>query len=485
MRTYKKDITKEKENGRIYTPVYMVDNILDLSSYYGREVIKKHVIDNSCGDGAFLCQVVKRYCEAAVSQNYSTDEIRKNLGEYVHGIEIDETEQKKCIANVTREALRYGIRDVKWDIVCGDALTIDKYNGKMDFVVGNPPYVRIHNLSGEINDIKDFAFAQGGMIDLFIVFYEIGLKMLTSKGVLGYITPSSFFNSLAGKIMRRTLCEQRLLDKVVDLKHYQAFSATAYTAIVILKKDKVDDTMDYYQFDERNQIPYYVDSLTVSDYCIAENFYFAPKGELCTLKKIYGNIGKSDILVKNGYATLCDDVFVHEFTFESEFIIPVVKSSKGMQQRIFYPYTSQGKLVSEEELKKDEKMYQYLMNNKEKLLKRSNEKDSERYWYSFGRSQAINDTYKDKLAINALIRDEKDLKFVEAPAGVGVYGGLYIVSNSISTKDISDVMRSEEFASYVTLLGKYKSGGYYTYSSKDVKLFLDYKFAYNGGLLQC
>ena len=130
-------------------------------------------------------------------------------------------------------------------------------------------------------------------------------------------------------------------------------------------------------------------------------------------------------------------------------------------------------------------MYSYLLKNKDKLLKRSLEKDSGKYWYAFGRSQAINDTYKNKLSINNLIRNVDDFKFYNAPKGTGVYSGLYIISDSIEIPKIKEALKSNEFLTYISLLGKYKSGGYYTFSSKDIKMFLDYKFAYEGGIFSC
>lgn len=483
MRIAKKCITAEKENGRVYTPTFIVDNILDLCSYYGKGILKKHVIDNSCGDGAFLCQIVKRYCEAAIAEQMSLQDILLDLEKFIHGIEIDNFEINKCIENVNSIAASFGICDVNWDIICGDALNIHKYDAKMDFVFGNPPYVRIHNLGNSFDEIRKFQFAQSGMTDLFIVFYEIGINMLSSKGVLGYITPSSFYNSLAGSAMRKAFIDERLLDQVVDLKHFQAFSATTYTTIVILKKSRLQNTVDYYGYDEKNLIPYYIDTLTPDDFYISGNYYFSKKEDLSKLQKIFYNIGECDILVKNGYATLCDDVFINDFDFESDFIIPVIKSSKGIVQKMFFPYDKSGKLLPESIIMKDKKIYQYLLANKEKLIKRSNEKDRFLYWYAFGRSQAINDTFQNKLAISALIRNENDLKFTDAPSGTGVYGGLYIMSNSIETQKIKELLRTEEFISYITLLGKYKSGGYYTFSSKDVKKYLDFKFNYNGGLL--
>ena len=195
-------ISTEKLNGRFYTPEFIVNNVLDLSSYHGQKILKKHVIDNSCGDGAFLVVVVKRYCVEYLKISADLQTLSKELVKYIHGIEINATEAKKCIENLNNAVNIYNLQNIEWDINCADTLTVDKYNGKMDYVIGNPPYVRVHNLGNSFNNIKKFSFAQNGMTDLYIVFYEIGLKMLNENGVLGYITPSSFFNSLAGKNMR-------------------------------------------------------------------------------------------------------------------------------------------------------------------------------------------------------------------------------------------------------------------------------------------
>lgn len=478
-----KSITVEKENGRFYTPSYIVNNILDLSGYCGTAILKKHAIDNSCGDGAFLCEIVSRYCQAALDNGLPHAELIADLSTYIHGIELESTEQQKCIYNVTKIAEQYGAIGVNWDIVCGNSLAITDYDGKMDFVLGNPPYVRVHNLGDSFDEIKTYTFAQNGMTDLFIVFFELGINMLNDTGVLGYITPSSYFNSLAGSYMRKYFADNNLLKAVVDLKHFQAFAATTYTAITILEKSKNYNSVEYYCYDAKALKPYYVETVQPQDYQIANNYYFAKINELKLLQRIFFNYGKCNISVKNGYATLCDDIFIHDFKFDSKYIIPVIKSSKGTEQRIFFPYDEKGCLISESILREETALFQYLLENKAKLTKRSNEKDSNKYWYAFGRSQAIMDTYKNKLSINALLRTKDDFKFVVAPAGTGVYGGLYIVSDTIPIEEIIKVLKTDEFVAYISLLGKYKSGGYYTFSSKDVKAFLDYKFSYDGGML--
>ena len=476
-------ITESKSNGRIYTPLFIVNNVLDLSGYVEEKILKKHIIDNSCGDGAFLVEIVKRYCEEFFKHSSDKNVIKQELEHFIHGIEKDEIECQKCIENISAVAYSFGVEGVNWDINCANTLAVDKYNGKMDFVVGNPPYIRVHNLGDSFENVKKFEFSQSGMTDLYIVFYEIGLKMLNDSGVLGYIAPSSYFNSVAGSYMRNYLVQNNLLSKIVDLKHFQAFNATTYTAITIIDKSKDNNLVDYYQFDEKNLIPYYVDTLSCDDYYLAGSYYFAKKEELRTLRKILFNVGVSDISVKNGYATLCDPVFINKFDFESKHIIPVIKASTATKKQIFYPYDTQGKLISEDELKLDINMYDYLCSNKEILCDRSIDKKASGYWYAFGRTQAINDTYKNKMTINALVRDKSDLKMIDCPSGVGVYSGLYIISPTITYQAIRQALSSDEFVSYISLLGKYKSGGYYTFSSKDIKVYLNYIFAYEGGLI--
>ena len=480
MKTLSKDITIEKSNGRFYTPHFIVCNILDMSGYYGTAILQKHAIDNSCGDGAFLTEMVRRYCEAADRAGLSSDETAHQLSIFIHGIEIDPSECAKCISNVAKTASEFNICDVNWDIHCNDAMTTHTYDGKMDFVLGNPPYVRVHNAGDTLETIKTFSFAQNGMTDLYIVFYELGLRMLNIHGVLGYITPNSYFNSIAGEVMRQYLIRHHLIEKIIDLKHYQAFAATTYTTITILKKDKKDDIVSYYRFDEKNQIPYYIDSLSPNDFFINNSFYFSDKQNLTLLKKILNNPKHCDVAVKNGFATLCDAVFIRDFNFKSKYIIPVIKASTGRKTSIFYPYDQTSALVPEHELQQEKDLYRYLLDRKEMLAKRSSDKSTNDFWYAYGRSQAINDTYKNKISINTLIRKPEDLKIIDAPSGTGVYSGLYIIGDTIDAASVKNMLLNEEFIAYISLLGKYKSGGYYTFSSKDLKAFIDYKLAYKG-----
>lgn len=470
------EFIKVKHRGKVFTPDYLVIDILNQGHYVEGNINKKHVIDNSCGDGQFMIHIVDRYCKDYLKINNNLKELKNQLEMYIHTIEIEKKALDICKQRCEKVANMYGIFNVNWDFINGDAMKITKFNGMMDFVLGNPPYVRVHNLDKKNNSIKNFAFSNIGMTDLYIVFYELGIKMLSKTGILSYITPSSFFTSVAGSNMRQYLNSTHILESLCDLKHFQPFNATTYTAIVCLNKSKKNTWVDYYEFDTKKLTPFFVERLDMNDYSINNNYYFSKKKNIQLLKNILLlNMKKSDITVKNGFATLADKVFIKDFDFESRYIIPVVKASKGKWSKILYPYDKKSKLVKEKKLKQDKKVYEYLLFKKLELLDRTSENDTDNFWYAFGRSQAINDTYKRKIAINTLIRDTSDLKIIDVPSGSGVYSGLYIISNSISRTKIKRALLDKEFGIYTSLLGKYKSGGYYTFSSKDLEHYLNYK----------
>ena len=73
------EFIKVKHRGKIYTPDYLVEIILDRGGYTGTRILKKHVIDNSCGDGQFMIHVVDRYCKTFLENSHDLQELKKQL----------------------------------------------------------------------------------------------------------------------------------------------------------------------------------------------------------------------------------------------------------------------------------------------------------------------------------------------------------------------------------------------------------------------
>ena len=194
-------VNKVKNNGEVFTPKSIVQDMLCMIDYipikpnaknvYDNDIFMKHVIDSSCGDGAFLIEIVKRYIETFIRIHKDTCGLKEHLETYIHGIEIDPLNHKKCIENLND--IEFYIRDkifkvyylnVDWDIRCDDALTITDYDGKMDYVVGNPPYQENIGTDDGTSSLSKQLFPE-----------FIKNSILIESNYLSLITPSRWFTA--------------------------------------------------------------------------------------------------------------------------------------------------------------------------------------------------------------------------------------------------------------------------------------------------
>jgi len=462
-----------KHNGQVFTPKYLVASILDEAGYSGRDILRKHCIDNSCGDGAFLCEIVRRYCLAYEEANGSLEGVESELSAYIHGIELDPATYRCCLENLQAAAHEAGVSGCTFDVANEDTLHVSRFDGRMDYVIGNPPYVRVHNLTRNFEVVKSFGFTTRGMTDLYLVFFEIGFNMLREGGTLCYITPGSWLNSVAGRSLRQYILLRRNLCSVIDLGHFQPFKTTTYTLISLFRKGRRGPDFEYYAYDPVRQRKRFVDRIPFDEAHISGNFYLSDRETLRTLRATIDSGCAGHVAVKNGFATLADKVFISSsFPFE-EHVIPVLKASTGKWLKAFFPYDSAGRPLSAEKLFSIPAIRGYLTERKAELLKNRSEEDDPG-WYLFGRTQSIKDVFADKYAINTCIKDVKSVKFNRVGAGRGLYSGLYILSD-VPFDRLSEIILSEDFIQYVASLKKYKSGGYYTFNSKDLEIYLNYR----------
>lgn len=459
---------KVKDLGQVFTPKNIVYDVLDAAGYYGYNILNKHVMENSCGDGSFLKEIINRYINAYQEKNNSLDNIENDLKKYIHGIEVDLDVYNLCINNLNKLLDSKNIKRIKFDIINQDALEIDKYNYKMDFVIGNPPYVRVHNLSCQYEKVKKYSFSSSGMTDLYIVFYEIGLKMLNKNGVLCYITPNSFYNSLAGSKLREYLENKKNMELIMDLGHYQPFSVTTYTTICKIVNNKQFQSCKYYKYNLLTEKPDFISLIDYKNLFINNNIILSNNMKYNSILN-YDLKKDLKVIVKNGFATLNDKVFIQdEFPFK-ENQINVIKGSTNEFKKCIYPYDLDGKLIPFSKL--DKNVQEYLLNHKEELIKDKSKKDSA--WYAFGRSQGINDVKLNKISINTTIKDFASIKLNKIPSNNGVYSSLYLLTD-VSFEKIKSLIYKDDFLEYLKILNKCKSGGYFTFSSKDLARYLNY-----------
>jgi adenine-specific DNA-methyltransferase len=280
-------------------------------------------------------------------------------------------------------------------------------------------------------------------------------------------------------MMRDYFKRHKLLRAIIDMEHYDVFeNFSVYTMITYLDKKHQSDDFTYNRFNEESMTVDKVDVLNINDVDINGEFYFSPHEDLKLLTDVKTHSYDKVFYVKNGIATLLDKVFINNNLPFDDYTTQMLKASTGTWSKCFFPYDKFGNPLPSSEIQQNNTIMSYLLENQEALLKRKCDTGIED-WFYYGRSQGLRDTFRQRLAINSIIKDIDSMKFNIVPEGCSVYSGLYIYSE---TEDISIArqhLETEEFIRYVKSLKKYKSGGFYTFSSKDVETYLNYKITTN------
>lgn len=56
-------MSKHKTLGQVFTPTWIVSEILNLVGYNDDTILNKYILEPSCGDGVFLLEIVERYID--------------------------------------------------------------------------------------------------------------------------------------------------------------------------------------------------------------------------------------------------------------------------------------------------------------------------------------------------------------------------------------------------------------------------------------
>jgi hypothetical protein len=114
-----------------------------------------------------------------------------------------------------------------------------------DIVIGNPPYISAIDAKKRIaatvrEKYRKIFFSATGAYDLYILFFELGLKITKYDGVLNLITPNKFLSASYAKSLRKFILEYSLL-KISDFSSIKVFeSANVSTVSTFIYKGKVD-----------------------------------------------------------------------------------------------------------------------------------------------------------------------------------------------------------------------------------------------------
>ncbi len=106
-----------------------------------------------------------------------------------------------------------------------------------DVVIGNPPYIRQEKIKHLKPGLRKRYTCYKGTADLYVYFFEAGIKMLNARGILTYISSNKFFRTAYGDLLRDYLAKKTTVRHIIDFGDADVFTAIAYPCILVLKKE--------------------------------------------------------------------------------------------------------------------------------------------------------------------------------------------------------------------------------------------------------
>lgn len=469
---------------QVFTPKNYVNELLD-SVEYKHNLYGSKILENSCGDGNILVEIVQRYIDDCKEKGFSRTKIKNGLEKDIYGIEIDKEQLKKCILELNRVLCKNDIKPVEWKIFGRDYLKWD-VDIKFKYIVGNPPYITYRDLddSNRIYLKETFHSCKKGKFDYCYAFIEKSIEQLDNDGKMSYLVPSSIFKTVFGKNLRDIM-----KNSIIEIKDYpveKIFNeALVKSSIIVIDKNKRRNNLCYKEMNSQKEI-----NISFSE--LGEKWYF-------TNTKIAGKFRFGDYFrVSNVVATLLNEAYVlsnenlietddgyickntiNKMTIEKDVVRDTdtprtIKYNK--KEKIIFPYKYDNNGIVHYTAEEFEKLFpgavKYLMTFKTKLDKRK--KDKGALWFEYGRSQALNGLNCSKLLMSTVFTNNVEISKLSQQSIP--YSGIYITIRSGNDKysldDAISILQSNSFKKYAKFVGIPISGYSVRISSKDVENYM-------------
>ncbi|MDU5325409.1 Eco57I restriction-modification methylase domain-containing protein [Campylobacter ureolyticus] len=210
------------------------------------------ILDPACGSGAFLNEAMNflinehKFCDDLRNQIYGyelglydveTAVLEKNL----YGVDINQTATEIAKLSLWLRSAQVGrkLTNLSNNIKTANSLLDFPFKDiKFNAVIGNPPYVRQERIKEQKPFLEKIYEIYNGTADLYVYFYELGIKNLKESGYLGFICSNKFFRAKYGENLREFLLKNTSFKNIVDFNEIKIFEdATVDSAITVFKKE--------------------------------------------------------------------------------------------------------------------------------------------------------------------------------------------------------------------------------------------------------
>ena len=460
---------------QVFTPLDIANHMLDLAEYKGL-LIGKKVLENSCGNGAILKQIVERYIFSCEKVGISKEKIKAGLENDIIAYEIDNELWHLAVTTVDRIAEQHGINGVRWKVYCKDSL-FDEYSEAFDYVIGNPPYILYRDIAqiDQERVRKKFLSCRDGCFDYCYAFIEKSLNALKKDGKLVYLIPSSIFKNVFAKRLRTIM----LRDLVCIEDYHQQHLFSGYltsSAIIVSHRESNYSELMYHDVTGKN-------TKRIEKKKLGDKWVFSYSSILTEAEeRRFGSFFSCSSVIATLYnaAYILDSFKISDdMVMSGNIAIELSATRKAASPRSFrylkderiifpYEYDRTGSLKRFSDNSFQEKYplaAKYLLSFKKELEKRDSDKNSS--WFEYGRSQSLGRMNQKKLLISTLVTDK--LYVYELDEETIPYAGIMITSigrNSLNRA--KRILESKEFLIYLKEIGTPASGRSLRITAKDI-----------------
>lgn len=228
------------EHGEVFTRRWVVDLILDLVGYTADKALcDVKLVEPACGSGAFLGAITQRISASCRKQN-------RPIGDALGSVRAFDLLERNVQAS--REVVERQLVDEGWQpeaaqhvaavwVEQGDYLLQPESAHSADFVVGNPPYIRLEDVPDDRMAVYRHACpTMGGRADIYVGFYEVALRSLSTGGQLGFICADRWMRNQYGRRLRQLVTKSFSMDLALVMHDVDAFDdqVSAYPAITLI-----------------------------------------------------------------------------------------------------------------------------------------------------------------------------------------------------------------------------------------------------------
>lgn len=234
--------------GVVYTKRWVVELLLDLAGYVPESnLVDSVAVEPAAGEGAFLLPMIERLLRSCRGQGRTLADCRKSLAAY----ELDNAIAGKLLVASTNILMGSGVeKSVASNLAGGWIRTgdylVDDCDTKADFVIGNPPYVRLEDIPEHVAVLYRNSYpTMRGRADLYIAFFEAALRQLKIDGVCAFICADRWMRNQYGNDLRRFVTSEYSVDFVVEMHNADPFheEVDAYPAITIIRRKQQGSTI--------------------------------------------------------------------------------------------------------------------------------------------------------------------------------------------------------------------------------------------------